>query len=96
MPISQGRSIEEWELKDNRTKLWAENVHRSQKLGQFIIAILEDLFMGDRLGNLDRKDEAVRSSSSPIADRASRRTSIERRIYLDRMEMFRIESQVID
>jgi hypothetical protein len=39
MPIFEYSSIEKWELKHNRSKLWAEDVNRSQEFLQFSIAV---------------------------------------------------------
>jgi hypothetical protein len=95
MAVAKHASVEERELKDNRSQLFPENVHRVEELLQVGVAVSQNFFMGDDLGHFGGEDEAFGSSRRPVADGARRGASIEGRIHLDGMEVLGIERQVV-
>src|ERR1700682_2691879 len=82
-------------LKNNRTKPWAEDIHRIEKLLEVSSAVHKHFLVRDDLRNFDGEYKSLGSSSGPVVDRASRRTSVKRRVHLDRMKMFRVECEVV-
>src|SRR5882757_4730462 len=87
--------VESWKLKDHWSQLWTENVHGFQEFFKFRIAVQQNFFMRDALGNLDRKYKALGSAGGPIANGARSRTGIERRINFDGMKVICVEGEVI-
>ncbi len=88
-------AVEGRKLKDHRTQLWAENIHRVHKFVEFRIAINERFFVSNDLRNFNGESEIVRSSSGPIADRASRGTSVERRVNFDRSKARGVIGEIV-
>ena len=95
MAIFENTATEEWELKNDWTELGPQNAHGVQELLQFSLTVNEDLVMGDRLRDLDGKNKVVWCFRKPSADSIYGRTSIERRIDFNRIEMFGVKTQVV-
>jgi hypothetical protein len=57
---------------------------------------MQDLLVRDGLRHFDGEDEAIGRSRFPIADSASRRTSIKRGVHFDGMEVLGVERQIIN
>jgi len=95
MPISKDAAAEERELKNDRAKLFTQDIHRFQELRNFGIAVHQHFVVRDGLRNFDRKHEAIRRSSIPVFNRASGRTCVESRVNLDGVKSFGIEPEVV-
>ena len=88
-------AAERRKLQDHWSEFWTENVHGLEEFFKFRIAVHQNFFMSDALGNLDRKYEALGSAGGPIANGARSWAGIERRIDFDGMKVICVEAQVI-
>jgi hypothetical protein len=78
MSVAKNAWIEKGKLKDNRTKLRAEDTHRIEELLQVSSAVSQNFFVRDDLRNFDGEYEFPRCSSAPIVYGASRGTAVKR------------------
>src|ERR1700688_3580121 len=95
MPIRKDASTEKWKLKDDGAKLFAKDIHHFQELRNFGIAVHKHFVVCDHLRNFDREHEAIRCSSIPVFNCASREKCVESRVNLDGAKSFGIEPEVV-
>src|SRR5450755_1120857 len=95
MPISKHAFREERKLKNDRSKLWTQDIHRFQELRNLSIAVHQHFIVRDGLWNFDREHEGLRRSSIPVFNCASGRTCVESRVHLDGVKSFGVEPEVV-
>ena len=76
MAVAQHRTIEEWKLKHDWTKLLTEQVHCFKELSKLGSAVHQNLLMRDDLRHFDRENEAFGSSGCPVAHSPRRRARV--------------------
>ena len=95
MPIWKDAAVEKRKLKNDRSKLWTEDIHCFQELRNFGIAVHENFVVRDRLRNFDGENEVLRRPSRPVFDGSGGRASVEGRVHLDGMETLRVKGEVV-
>src|SRR6202022_2026297 len=86
---------EKRELKNDRAKLFAQDIHHFEELRQFGITVHEHLVVRDRLWNFDRESKALRRSSIPVFNGSCGRAGVKGRVHLDGMKPLGIEREVV-
>src|SRR5690348_13781570 len=95
LSVLESRFIEIAKLKEQRPKLFAQRVHRLQKMLQVLFAVHQNFFVCDHLRHFCRENKARWRFRVPTLHCREGRSSIEGAVHLNRIELRRVIAEIV-